>query len=421
MKLALLIALMVGLAAAENWVVIVSGSNTYSNYRHQANICHTYHIMKSRGIPDDHIITMTYDDVPNHTENPFPGKLYNRNDGPDVNEGCQKDYIGDECTPAAFMAVLKGDSAAVGGKKVLKSTKDDKVFIVYTDHGNKGLVSMPEHQALYADELNEALVYMYEHKMYDQLVFYLGACLSGSMFDNGKLRDDMNIYAMTSAHGNENGYAALCPPVGDKVRGKYIGACLSDQFTIAWQDDTKEDSSNSRTFQEQYEFVKSQLTSQAQQFGDLSWTDKKITDFMGRNKSKAPKAVFEELFQFQRHRPDTQTGMPVNEVDAPLVHLYSRVIQNGGERAQLAFMEELNDRLRVDHVFKHFDRSVGTEGQSTKDIDFTCYKQLVNHYIQHCDALTDYSFSKLERLSEACNTNKTVDQLKEALTASCAH
>jgi legumain len=46
-------------------------------------------------------------------------------------------------TAANFLAVLTGDSAAVKGKKVLKSNANDNVFIFFTDHGGTGLVAFP--------------------------------------------------------------------------------------------------------------------------------------------------------------------------------------------------------------------------------------------------------------------------------------
>jgi glycosylphosphatidylinositol transamidase (GPIT) subunit GPI8 len=39
--------------ASDHWAVIVAGSNTYSNYRHQADAFHAYQIMKKNGIPED--------------------------------------------------------------------------------------------------------------------------------------------------------------------------------------------------------------------------------------------------------------------------------------------------------------------------------------------------------------------------------
>jgi len=41
---------------------------------------------------------------------------------------------------------------------------------------------MPVGDKLYADELQKAFEYMQENNMYKELVFYLEACESGSMF-----------------------------------------------------------------------------------------------------------------------------------------------------------------------------------------------------------------------------------------------
>jgi legumain len=68
-------------AATDHWAVLVAGSNGYGNYRHQADICHSYQIMIKNGIPADQIITLAYDDIANNSENPFPGKMYNKPNG----------------------------------------------------------------------------------------------------------------------------------------------------------------------------------------------------------------------------------------------------------------------------------------------------------------------------------------------------
>ena len=57
------------LVAAEDksnhWAVLVAGSRTYGNYRHQADTCHAYQIAKANGIPEDQIIHIAYDDIAN--------------------------------------------------------------------------------------------------------------------------------------------------------------------------------------------------------------------------------------------------------------------------------------------------------------------------------------------------------------------
>ncbi len=56
-------------AAPDHWAVLVAGSNGIGNYRHQADVCHAYHVLRNRGIPADHIITMAFDDIANNSQN----------------------------------------------------------------------------------------------------------------------------------------------------------------------------------------------------------------------------------------------------------------------------------------------------------------------------------------------------------------
>jgi glycosylphosphatidylinositol transamidase (GPIT) subunit GPI8 len=58
-------------------------------------------------------------------------------------KGVPIDYKGEDVSPTNFMAVLLGNETATNGKPVLKSTKNDKVFVYYTDHGGSGIVVFP--------------------------------------------------------------------------------------------------------------------------------------------------------------------------------------------------------------------------------------------------------------------------------------
>merc|ERR1719486_522208 len=98
MKGAIIAATLASAQAAE-WAVLVAGSNTYGNYRHQADVCHAYQVVKAKGIPESNIIVMAYDDIANNSQNPFPGTLFNRptaegTAGIDVYDGCNIDYKG---------------------------------------------------------------------------------------------------------------------------------------------------------------------------------------------------------------------------------------------------------------------------------------------------------------------------------------
>merc|ERR1719495_787002 len=83
----------------KNYAVLVAGSQGWGNYRHQADICHAFHILNSiGGIPANQITVMMQDDIANNPANPFPGNIINIPGGPNVYPGVNKDYTGDQVT-----------------------------------------------------------------------------------------------------------------------------------------------------------------------------------------------------------------------------------------------------------------------------------------------------------------------------------
>mmetsp|Transcript_167412 Transcript_167412/g.537598 ORF Transcript_167412/g.537598 Transcript_167412/m.537598 type:complete len:103 (-) Transcript_167412:60-368(-) len=79
---------------ADMWAVVAAGSASFFNYRHQADACHAYHVLRKGGVPAEQIIVMMQDDVASDSMNPFPGKLYKKpgDDSLEVYEGCNIDY-----------------------------------------------------------------------------------------------------------------------------------------------------------------------------------------------------------------------------------------------------------------------------------------------------------------------------------------
>ena len=63
-------------AQQDNWVVIVSTSMYWYNYRHTSNALVFYHHVKRLGIPDSNIILMLGDDHACNPRNVFPATAY---------------------------------------------------------------------------------------------------------------------------------------------------------------------------------------------------------------------------------------------------------------------------------------------------------------------------------------------------------
>lgn len=103
MKVVILLILILCLATCAQWAVLVAGSNTYSNYRHQADVFHAYQSIVKAGFNRDNIITMAYDDIAQSVSNPFKGKVFNKptfsEPGQDVYEGVRIDYSRADVTP----------------------------------------------------------------------------------------------------------------------------------------------------------------------------------------------------------------------------------------------------------------------------------------------------------------------------------
>lgn len=125
--------------ASNHWAVLVAGSKDYWNYRHQSDVHHSYQIMKKNGIPADQIILMVYDDIAENISNPLKGEIYNNPKGENVYDKSAISYSEKNVTAENFIAVLTGDEETATGP-VLKSNKDSKIFIFFSDHGAPGFV-----------------------------------------------------------------------------------------------------------------------------------------------------------------------------------------------------------------------------------------------------------------------------------------
>eukprot|EP00727_Mastigamoeba_balamuthi_P008216 m51a1_g4015 putative legumain (374) ;mRNA; r:563940-565679 len=168
------------------WAVLAAGSN--ENYRHQANVCHMFQILRQKGVPEEHIIVFMYDDIANNKKNPKKGTMINEVGGPDVYHGVPKDYTGEAVNPDNFIKILTGQKPTRGVR----------------DHGGSGMLCFP-HSDLEWTVLQNGLQQMYQSKMYDTLVFFVEACNAGSNFFRAKL--PLRVYIATSSPIADSSYA----------------------------------------------------------------------------------------------------------------------------------------------------------------------------------------------------------------------
>ena len=286
--------------SGDNWAVLACGSTGYINYRHQADIFHVYHTLLKNGFSKDHIILFAYDDIAYNEKNPFPGEIYNRPDGPNVYSGVSIDYSSYMVTPENYLSVLKGDTKNNSLKKVLNSTKDDNIFLYFSDHGINGAMVFPNNQFLYADELEEAFTYMQKKGMYKNIIYYMESCYSGSIFN--EINKELNIYSITAASPKEQSYATYCFP-DDYVKGREMHTCLSNEFTSNWLDDIENKNFDSLhltnySSREQFQLIKNKTKkSHVNEYGNLNVGQLPITLFQASKDSNNYEDEQEEIIE----------------------------------------------------------------------------------------------------------------------------
>nr|AGC94758.1 vacuolar processing enzyme [Malus hupehensis] len=418
------------------WAVLIAGSNGYWNYRHQADICHAYQLLKKGGLKDENIVVFMYDDIAYNEENPRQGVIINSPHGSDVYEGVPKDYTGEDVTVNNFFAAILGNKTALtgGSGKVVDSGPNDHIFIYYTDHGGPGILGMPTSPYIYANDLIEVLKKKHAAGTYRSLVFYLEACESGSIFE-GLLPEGLNIFATTASNAEESSWGTYCPGEYPSPPPEY-DTCLGDLYSVAWMEDSDVHNLRSETLHQQYELVKTRAAndnsgsgSHVMQYGDVGLSKNNLFVYMGTNPAN-------DNYTFLGENSLRPSSKAVNQRDADLLHFWHkyRKAPEGSARkiqAQKDFVEAMSHRMHIDQTMKLIGKllfgiekgpqvlnAVRPAGQPLVD-DWDCLKTMVRSFETHCGSLSQYGMKHMRSLANICNAGMTQEQMAEASAQAC--
>ncbi|THD19739.1 Legumain [Fasciola hepatica] len=349
--LSLLISFTLGLEdnGRTHWAVLVAGSNGWSNYRHQADVCHAYHVLRENGIPPENIITMIYDDIAKNTENPFPGKLFNDYQHKDVYAGVKIDY------------------------------RDE----------------------LYAKQLNKTLANMYREKRFKKMVIYIEACHSGSMF-RWILPKNIDVWAVTAANPTESSWATFCE---DPV----IKTCLSDEFSYQWMNDTEKHRGHlfNRSMLDQYLDVQSAVKkSHVMEYGDLKISFLPVGEFQANSTH-----VGSSGFNGDSSMATRDGSMASHAHLIPLMHQLKR--SNSPKQMELAQRRlhralKLGQMVKetVDEIVEEVTSKSAPPGKpSDVHEHLDCYQNVCDQYGNKCFSIQQVpevakELAKLDRLCE---------------------
>jgi len=402
-------------ADGKHWALLVAGSNGYYNYRHQADTCHAYQILKSHGIPDERIIVMMFDDIAHNEENPVKGNIINQPGGPNVYTGVPKDYTGKDVNPETFLSVLKGEKDKVSGK-VIDSGPNDHVFVNFVDHGGPGIIAFGS-KMLKATALNDAIMYLKDNNRYSKLVFYVEACESGSMFED-MLPKDINVFATTASNAHESSYACYF----DKTRKTYLG----DVYSVKWMQDSDKEDLSQETLSKQFKITKSETnTSHVMEYGDLTMGDLKVADFQGNQMSTGP-------------APNTADPCAdaVKSEDVPVEILRRSIDLADSEQERMDLERKLTalleERAMVESAANQIVQIATGDHIMTAKIantrhhikQWACYESTVEYLKAKCPKtfnipMNDYALRKLYMFVNMCEENISQKRVMSAIDKVC--
>ncbi|KAH8944344.1 hypothetical protein BDL97_13G105000 [Sphagnum fallax] len=431
--------------AGVRWAVLLAGSAGYGNYRHQADVCHAYQILKKGGLKDENIIVFMYDDIAHNPENPYPGTIINHPEGSDVYHGVPKDYTGQDVTVSNFFAAILGDKSGIegGSGKVVDSGPNDHIFIYYTDHGGPGVLGMPTPHNLYAVDFVETLKKKHESGTYREMVIYVEACESGSIFE-GLLPEGLNIYVTTASNAQESSWGTYCPGMWPPPPPEFY-TCLGDLYSVAWMEDVEIQNLKQETLEDQYIIVKARTSnhetyrtgSHVMQYGDINIDVEEMERYLGFD--PANENVTKPVLPGVNLASTLMAGKEsaVNQRDADLLHLwhkYHKAVEGSTRKAKAGeeLVNTMAHRMHLDSSVELignllFGTDVGASklnavrpaGQVLVD-DWDCLKSMVHTFESHCGPLTQYGMKHMRAFANVCNAGLDATKMASAAEQACS-
>ncbi|THD22189.1 Legumain [Fasciola hepatica] len=401
----------------KHWVVLVAGSNGWSNYRHQADICHAYQLLRGNGIPPENIITMIYDDVANNTKNPFPGKVFNDYQHTDVYAGVKIDYRGENVTPDMFLRALNGDrKLKESGFKVVESGPEDNVFVFFSGRKAPNLIAFP-HGELHAKQLNETLANMHSERRYKNLVVYIEASNSGSLFHQIISRK-VRVWALTSTKPTESSCATFC---NDPV----INTCLADDFSHQWMTHTEKHRGQlfrQLLVNQYFHLIQAMKGSLVRQYGELKISLHRIGEFQAGSTHAGSTGFNGDSSMATRDR-----SMASHAHLIPLMHQLRR--SKSPKQMELA-QRRLHRTLKLGQMVKEtvdeiVEEVTSKSAPSGKPSDvhehLDCYQNVYDHYKIKCFSIQQVPevAKELAKLDRLCQQSYDTNVVLQAIFDTC--
>ena len=375
-------------ARSANYAVLVAGSNTYKNYRHQADVFRMAKVLESRKFNPDHIVVLAYNDIVDHLRNPFQGRVFSLDESASVFPGkeIRRFVHGEDVTVDKFYDILLGKT------DLLKLKKEDNLLIYFCDHGAAGMLVFPT-TYVFADELRDVFTRM----SFNHALFVIEACQSGSVGE--VLNDVPGLTVITAANAVQSSYACGW---SDRVQ-----AFVTNEFSAHMFDYLER--TPDATVMDLYENCKTMTKrSNVMVYGDEKVCHAKLSTFFGKGKKLSANYV----------EPDLGVSVNANAVFPGTLQMKMRG-KTGSEieGLQFSFASEIQRRKSVQNRFARISNAFGERVDTTEKVEitnWTCYRNVVCGVEKTCGKYDESSMPNIRLFAKLCNGHRETDILQVA-------
>lgn len=213
-------------ALNDKYAVVVGASDTWVNYRHQADALAFYQMLKSHGYDDDHIILIMEDNIASHPNNAHPGEVRVTTDGENLYHDVNVDYHLSDISVSDFYDIMSGKRSD-RLKEVIAPGANDNVMMFWCGHGSRNTLMWGSEAYVHGDDMKSLVSRLNAESRYRKLMFVLDACYSGTI---GEACEGIpGVLVFTAAHSNESSKA--------DVFDRDLNVWLSNGFTRTFRDE----------------------------------------------------------------------------------------------------------------------------------------------------------------------------------------
>lgn len=187
-------------ALADRYAVVVGASDTWSNYRHQADALAMYRMLRAHGYDDAHIILVIEDNLAYHPSNLFQGEVRVTPDGENLYHDVHVDYHLSDISVDDLADIMAGNRSD-RLPEVISPGPNDNVVMFWCGHGADNTLMWGSDSYVDSRALSGLIRRLQQDARFRKLLFVLDACYSGTI---GEACEGIpGTLVFTAAHANE--------------------------------------------------------------------------------------------------------------------------------------------------------------------------------------------------------------------------